>query len=117
MLRVVRAQLEVSMTHAERYRGCSVHVWTVGKLQFGWCYTINLGEHVDSSDVLGKRVQTALVEGVVAARMRIDLRHGPVRRADLPRPKGGSKLPSMRSTRSGQQPAHLPDTALQKLPI
>jgi hypothetical protein len=82
------------MTHEERYRGCSIHVWTVGKLQFGWCYTINRGEHSESSDVLGKRVQTALVEGVVAAREHIDSRHGPVRSADLPRKKGGPQLPT-----------------------
>jgi hypothetical protein len=99
MLRVVQPQVGMSMTHEERYRGCAVHVWTVGKLQFGWCYTINLGEHVDNSDVLGKRVQTALVEGVVAARMHIDLRHGPMRRADLPRKKCGPQLPTtLRST-------------------
>jgi hypothetical protein len=52
-------------------------VWTVGGVLFGWGYTIDLVERVDSADPVGKRPHAALIDGLIAARLNIDQRLGP----------------------------------------
>jgi hypothetical protein len=75
---------KAALTHAESYRGFAIHVWTVGQELFGWGFTIDLVERVDSADSVGKRQHTALVHGLIAARARIDQRLGPAVKTDRP---------------------------------
>jgi hypothetical protein len=62
------------MHHNESYRGSAIRVWTSREKPFAWSYTIDLGES-HKGGATCNRVQTALIDGLTAARLDIDEGH------------------------------------------
>ena len=58
----------------ESYRGRSIHVWTVGNVQFHWCFTVDHLITRDGYDVSFADERAALEAGREHARAWVDSR-------------------------------------------